>query len=337
MLQYKHTGISYQENSTRINTTKASFASLPGELRNLIYASTLKQKAQIAMNYDAATQRFHTSRVERLDNRSPLGALALFSDLDHNIRTEARSYFFAKNDFQIETKQTLTMDPDYVEVYIAFLENIGEVGRRNLRWLRLTVSGDSKQQKPSPYKASKLWELIADCFNLVTLDIYAEIDYFYMDQQQALKSYLSFSGRPISHPWPAVLESTQSLTNLKSLILRPVFSSRWRHIDTMIDQYRRRESISKPGDDIKHVCFKVRRPIYEAMCLADQIKGFVRKGLRGVVGVRVLTTETWDTYGANVTFKKWYWKREEWSFVDALRCKPQERTFQYSNSLRGWH
>lgn len=178
MYQDEHTGITFQENSARVNTEQASFAPLPGELRNLTYTSTLKWKDPIMMIYDAATHHFHPPGTKRTDGRTPLETLALLSDLDHNIRSEARSYFFVNNVFQIETKQTLTTDPDYVKVYITFLENIGEVGRRSLRWLRLTVSGDSKQHTPTPDQAFALCALVADCYNLVTLDVYAEIDYF---------------------------------------------------------------------------------------------------------------------------------------------------------------
>jgi hypothetical protein len=211
---YHHAGITYQENFKRINIDRASFASLPGELRNLTFASTLKRSQPITVTFDAATQHFHTPGVKRVDGRTPLEALALLSDLDHNICVEARSYFFANNIFQVVTSQSLTTDPDYVTVYIHFLQDIGDVGRRSLRWLRLTVTGDSKQHHPTFNNALKLWDLIADCSNLLTLDVFAEIDYFYMDQRVGLKLYLSTNGYPISNPWPVTLESIKNMTNL---------------------------------------------------------------------------------------------------------------------------
>jgi hypothetical protein len=140
MLQYRNAGMSYQENSERIDITRASFASLPGELRNLTYVSTLLWKHPITLKYDPASKHFHAPGFKLVSGRTPLQTLELFSSLDHNIRTEARSYFFANNVFVLETKQSVIADADYVQTYITFLENIGETGRRSIRWLRLTVS-----------------------------------------------------------------------------------------------------------------------------------------------------------------------------------------------------
>jgi hypothetical protein len=318
MLQYRNAGISYQENSARIDTARASFASLPGELRNLTYASTLKWKNPITLTYDAATKHFQMPGVKVVDGRTPLQALELFSGLDHNIRTEARSHFFASNVFQLETKQSL--------------ENIGEVGRRSLRWLRLTINGDSKHHFPTLEKATKLWDLLGDCLNLVTLDLYAEIDYFYMDQQPALKQYLSTEGLPFSSPWPIVLSSIKQLPHLKRLVLRPVFSGRWRYFTVAVNG--RMGALPRIlGAEYRRVRFKVQRPIDEAERLSDQVKGHMRKGLRGKVNVRVLTTETWDLYGKDIVFGRDQVGTDEWGLSWWDIIKPIGRTFNYSNGL----
>lgn len=325
--------INYQENSERINVGRASFASLPGELRNLAYATTLKWSQPISVTFDATTQRFHSPGVKRVDGRTPLEVLALLSDLDHNIRAEARSYFFANNTFELKTTQSRTTDPDYINVYINFLEDIGNVGRRSLRCLRLTVDGDSKLHHPTADKAIKLWELIGDCTNLLTLDIYAEIDYFYMNQQTGLKMYMSTDGYPIANPWPAVLESIKYLTNLRRLVLRPVFSSRWRFFEISVNNRiatATRTALEKVGK----IRFRVIRPIDEAGRLTDQIKGSIRRGLRGSVGVRVLMTEVWEHYGAEVVIGQKGGKKGEWEVQGSGRCKPHERTFRYCNGIR---
>lgn len=332
MSNYHHAGIAYQENSSRINISRASFASLPGELRNLTYASILKWSHPISPTFDSTTRRFQTPGLKRIDGRTPLEVLSLLSSLDHNIRTEARSYFFANNIFQVETSQSLITDADYVAVYIAFLENIGAVGRRSLRWLRLTVSGDSKHHTPTIDKALKFWDLVSDCTNLLTLDVYAEIDYFYMDQRAGLKMYMSTDGYPISNPWPQVLKSIQKLSNLKRVVLRSVFSSRWRYFDVVVNG-RIVTATRKAVEDVKNVKFRVIRPIDEASRLSEQVKGYMRRGLRGLVAVRVLMVETWEHYGAEVLIGL-DTASEEWSVLGTGRCKPHGRTFRYSNGLK---
>ncbi|KAH7088847.1 hypothetical protein FB567DRAFT_440012 [Paraphoma chrysanthemicola] len=334
MLHYQNDGISYQENSARFQANRASFASLPGELRNLTYASTLRWASPISITYNTVTKRFHAPNIKRTTGRTPLEALELLSDLDHNIRCEARSYFFANNTFQVETSQTFTTDADYIKTYITFLENIGEIGRRSLRWLRLTVSADSKQHRPTLDKGLKLWSLIADCFNLLTLDIYAEIDYFYMDQQAAMKQFMTTEGSPISKPWSILLEAMHNLSCLHRLVLRPVFSSRWRYFDISIDG-----KLSTPPyphsveGGLSEIRFRMRRPYDEAAALSAQVKGGIRRGLRGTVGVRVLTTETWEHYGADVIFEHDN-DTDEWKSCFCGRCKPYGRSFNYSNALR---
>jgi hypothetical protein len=334
MLQYRNAGMSHQENSERIDITRASFASLPGELRNLTYVSTLLWKHPITLKYDPASKHFHAPDFKLVSGRTPLQTLELFSSLDHNIRTEARSYFFANNVFVLETKQSVIADADYVQTYITFLENIGETGRRSIRWLRLTVSRDSKHHVPTFKKGIKLWELISDCANLVTLDVFVEIDYFYMDRQACLKSYLSTEGFPVREPWPVVLESVKQLLNLKRLVLRPVFSGRWRYFDVCVTERLGATSVIC-GADSRTVQFRGQRPIDEAARLADQVKGYVRRGLRGFVSVRVLTTETWDLYGRELVFRCDRPDTAEWGLCKVDVVKPYERTFQYSNGLNG--
>jgi hypothetical protein len=201
MLDYHFAGISYQENSARIIPNRASFASLPGEIRNLIYSSFLRYPKPISITYNAATQRFQTTGNKHTnDGRTPLEVLELLSNLDHNIRAEARSYFFANNVFQLETSQSLGTDPDYIATYMHFLVTIGDIACHSLCWLRLTVSGDTKAHILTFDQALNFWDAISECDNLETLDIYAKIDYFYMDQQAELKAYMYAEGYPVSHP-----------------------------------------------------------------------------------------------------------------------------------------
>jgi hypothetical protein len=179
MLDYHFAGIAYQENSARMIPSRASFASLPGEIRNLIYTSFLRYLKPISTTYNATTERFQTSGNKHAkDGRTPFEVLELLSNLDHNIRAEARSCFFANNIFQLETSQSLGADPDYIVTYMHFLDTIGDVARHSMRWLRLTVSGDTKMHIPTVDQALKLWNIVSECENLETLDIYAEIDCF---------------------------------------------------------------------------------------------------------------------------------------------------------------
>jgi hypothetical protein len=202
-------------------------------------------------------------------------------------------------------------DSDYIKTYIHFLENIDEIGRRSLRWLRLTVSGDSKHHFPETGKAMKRWELISDCINLSTLDVFAEIDYFYRDQQTKLKLYMTTDGSPINNTWPKVLRSLQNLRHLKHLVLRPVFCSRWRYFEVAVSG-KLSQSPYTVYKDLTRVRFRVRCPVEEAGRLSDQVKGCVRKGLRGFIRVRVLTTETWEHYGADVILGRLSGTSEDW-------------------------
>jgi len=331
MMYYRHSGINYQENSARINVTRASFASLPGELRNLTYATTLKWPKPISVTYNKHIEHFIT-HMTRTKGRTPVEALELLCGIDHNIRCEARSYFFANNTFQIETTQSFTSDVDYIQIYIDFLENIGLVGRRSLRYLHLMVSGDCKHHVPTANKAMKLWTLIADCGNLVKLDLYAEIDYFYIDQQSALKHFMSTEGAPIGNPWPGVLEALQSLKNLKILALRPVFNGRWRFFDLFVNGRIVTPTLVEHLD-LTRLRFRVRRPIPEATQVTEQLKGHVRRSLRGSVRVQVLRTERWEEYGRDIHMQRDP-KGEEWSFVSAGIIKPYGRAFNYTNNFR---
>jgi hypothetical protein len=334
MKYYQHAGINYQENSARIDVTRASFASLPGELRNLTYEATLKWPSPISIVYNPDTGCFRTPNVQRIKGRTPIEALEVLSTyLDHNIRREARSYFFANNVFQLETTQSFTTAKDYVEIYIEFLEDIGLIGRCSLRWLRLTVSGDCRHHRPTPSRALKLFSLIGECMNLESLDLYAEIDYFYMDQQLMLKLFMSTEGAPISNPYPGVVDTIQRLKSLKRLVLRPVFNGRWRFFDLFVN-----DRIVTPAAtqcvDVKKARFRVRRPIYEATQLSDQIKGTVRKALRGKVRVTVLRTELWEEYGRDILMGRDYELTNTWSLRAVGIIKPPERAFQYSNGVK---
>ncbi|KAF2829133.1 hypothetical protein CC86DRAFT_185022 [Ophiobolus disseminans] len=333
MMYYRHAGINYKENSARIRVTRASFASLPGELRNLTYAATLKWASPITVVYDADTESFTTPNIYHVQGRTPIEALRVLSNLDHNIRCEARSYFFANNIFMIETKQTLMNDPDYVRTYIAFLEEIGSIGRRSLRWLRLTVSGDSRYDCPTPGKAIKLWTLLGECGNLLNLDIAAEIDYFYIDQQAMLKMFMSTEGYPLDKPWAGVLDSIHRLKNLQRLTFRPVFSGRWRRFAIGVNGEMTEHPYCYTARDVSRtVLFRIDRPIAEAVQLSDQLKGHVRKGLRGSVRAQVVRTESWDEYGRDILME-----HEAGSGVLKFRSaeiiKPFGRTFDYTNGF----
>ncbi|KAH7395237.1 hypothetical protein DE146DRAFT_615299, partial [Phaeosphaeria sp. MPI-PUGE-AT-0046c] len=259
------------------------------------------------------------------DRRTELECLELLSNLDHNTRTEARSYFFANNTLIVDTQQFLSTDADYIETYIHFFENFSGVGRRSLRWLRLTVSGDSKQHHVTRDKAMKFWDLIAECTNLTTLDIYIEIDYFYINQHAGLRMYMCTEGYPISNPWSKPLESIQPLKNLKRLVIRPVFSSRWRYFQVAMN-------LAQPHGILKTMHISVHRPRDEATRLSEQVKSYLRMGLRGSTAVRVFLLETWDVYGADVQFGREK-AREEWTMRDARRRTPLERRFHNSNGF----
>jgi hypothetical protein len=92
MLDYYFAGIAYQENSARIIPARASFASLSGEIRNVIYSSFLRYPKPISITYNAATQQFQTSGKKHAnDGRTSFEVLELPSNLDHNIHAEVRS------------------------------------------------------------------------------------------------------------------------------------------------------------------------------------------------------------------------------------------------------
>lgn len=272
----------YQEGSTRINISHACFASLPAELRNNIYTETLQLTGPVILTYNAASQRFIIQDRPAVDGRTPLEALALLSNIDDYVRHEARSFFFARHIFQLKTTQTSAADPDYVEVYATLLGKIGDIGRRSLRNLRLTVSGDSKHNQPNHATVTRLFDLLAECTNLQRLDLFLELDYFYMDQRKGLGAYLTTNGAPITEPWPKALDSLGHLTNLVHLKLHVIFSSRWRSVEDLV---RNSTSETEPRsfDERRD---RDDRPVEEAIALTDQIKGSVRAALRHR-GIRV--------------------------------------------------
>lgn len=330
MMYYRHSGINYQENSARIDVTRASFTSLPGELRNLAYAATLKWKTPITLAHNPSNGRFITD-ITRTRGRDPLEALDVLSTLDRNIHREARSYFFGNNVFIIPTSQSFTTSSDYIETYIALLQSIGESGRHSLRFLRLIVSGDCKYHVPTPAKALKLWSLLGECINLSTLDLYVDIDYFYPDQLGQLKFYMSTEGAPVHKPWPGVLDSTLRLRHLQRLTLRPVFSGRWRFFDVSINEQIDRADYDFLLD-VRTFRLRARRPVEEAEELVALVKGCVRKALRGSVRVQVIATEVWNEYGPDLLFGRERWTGQ-WILGHVGVCKPANRKFTYHT---GW-
>jgi hypothetical protein len=181
-------------------------------------------------------------------------------------------------------------------------------------------------------KAVEFRGLLADCTNLKTLDVYAEIDSFYVNQHAELRRYVSTDGWPIGKPWPLVLKSIEKLTNLERFVLRPVFSSRWRYFSVIVNG--RIVTASRTAlENVKNIRFKVVRPVDEATRPSEQVKGYMRRGLRGSVGVRVIMMKTWKLYGAEVLMGQDE-TSEEWSVMVTGRCKPHGRRFRYSNGLK---
>jgi len=290
----------FQEGSKRADPTRLCFASLPAELRNHIYAQTLKYPGPITLHYNTSTHRFTHSGASKTSSRTPFEALSLLSSLDHYICLESRSYFFANNTFCISTTQTITTDADYVGIYIGFLSSIGATARRSLRNLRLVVRGDSKAHRPCFSTAAHLFALLSSCLNLQYLDLFLEVDYFYMDQVASLKSFLNARGYPVTPPWPVILSCLQQLTHLKRVDLHVVCSSRWRYINFSGSAAAQDTLPARDDTSSALMRFQVMRPGDEARGLVDQVKGTVRRGLRSKVAVRVCMEETWDLYGADV-------------------------------------
>ena len=325
----------FQEGSVRIIPRLPCFASLPAELRNNVYQQTLKYHGQLVLFYHVSAQRFQIHPSFSTRSRSPLKALKVFSNLDHYIRQEARSFFFANNSFEIVTKQNLTTDPDYVQVYIDFLSNIGETGRRSLRQLELVVNGDTKQHLPEPKIAVKFWKLLADCMNLERLHLFLDVDYFYLDQLSEMKYFLSTHGPPINRPWPLVLETLSRLKNLAHVFLSIVFSSRWHHVDVELESTTNKSKLRDPGA-VKRIRFRVKRPINEAAQLTLHVRGFLRRELRYRMTARTLATERWGAYGADLSLGRVQKHCDDLVLLDTGRIKPQERQFNYNNGFDGW-
>lgn len=203
----------------------------------------------------------------------------------------------------------MTTDTDYITTYMQFLTLIGTTGRRSLRYLRLTVTGDPNLHRPNADKAIEFWEVIGNCTNLSTLDVYADIDYFYMEQRAALKLYLSTEGFPISQPWSEVLLTLQRLPHLTRLVVRPIFSSQWQYFDVEQIVWRGQEQRA----DVMGMRFVVHRPVIEAARGVEQLKAYPSEGLWGSASVHVMMTEPWGV-GADVTFRRGGFRGEDWTF-----------------------
>ncbi|KAF2855745.1 hypothetical protein T440DRAFT_485864 [Plenodomus tracheiphilus IPT5] len=320
-----------QEGSTRAYTSHLCFASLPAELRNDVYAQTLGVDRSLSLTYDVASQQFSSQGQTGIAGRTPLEALVVLSSIDHYTRHEARSFFFARNNFEIKTRQTLEDDPDYVEVYIKFLENIGDIGRGSLSNLRLIVTGDSKRHRPNNAKAIKLFEFLASCTNLKRLDLFLDVDYFYMNQRKGLDSYLTTHGSPISNPWSKLSDSLKLLKNLSNLKLHVVFSSRWRSVDIQVHNTWLSDGASEPHT-FHDIRFQVNRPREEAEALTDQVKGSVRAALRPRnIRINVVATETWTKYGPDLilTRRPRENKSSDWRLVAWVKNQNQKRDLMY--------
>ena len=123
--------------STPIDRTRLTFADLPGELRNVIYALALVSDS------DPGTIRLGVDHNELASSetdracKSAVAAFVLMRSLNHHIRYEAETFFFSNNEFLLRCKgeQTWKPTPNRPAAPVPFFNWIGQRGRSRLRGL----------------------------------------------------------------------------------------------------------------------------------------------------------------------------------------------------------
>ncbi|KAJ4352325.1 uncharacterized protein N0V89_007673 [Didymosphaeria variabile] len=180
----------------------ASFASLPGEIRNMIYRLTLIADGPVNIRYTVKNEinTYHvSSRVDGaiesvIDGTGPgstavsgyqaCTALHFFSVINRKIRKEARPFFFAHNKFKFLVNDRsgrlftptygFLKDMMYLKACVSFLEHIGMEGRASLTSLKLDDACTAPQCDPTYHNGqavADLFRLLHQCTNLISLDL----------------------------------------------------------------------------------------------------------------------------------------------------------------------
>jgi hypothetical protein len=140
-------------NSKPIDATKLTFADLPSEIRNIIYGQSLLYAGTLAFHSvdKAMGQMSSWANSPELAIKPILQSLALFRGISHQIRDEARSYFFCNNEFGVNHHH-LKMDrgaPSDLTEYSRVLGTLGPYDRNCITRLDLwapTVSLNERQE-----------------------------------------------------------------------------------------------------------------------------------------------------------------------------------------------
>ncbi|KAJ4301368.1 hypothetical protein N0V90_003460 [Kalmusia sp. IMI 367209] len=219
-----------------LNLAKASFSAdggLSAEVRNEIYEYCLKSPSTIQLVWDPQRAAF-VARPRSLNCKESLNvfpevlALRFLSSLDHKVREEARSFFFANNRFEVFSLKPVN---HYMKAYVAFLHNIGSVGRASLRYLRMDLVDEERERDCSAdmHDVKNFFGLLGECVNLEALWVTLGVSCFYGHDFLTMARYLKHHGPMPHHPHSGVLKQLQKLTYLKRLWIDCTISQRWNH------------------------------------------------------------------------------------------------------------
>jgi hypothetical protein len=161
-LDAKQLGCSVEEDSA-----KPSFLSLPGELRNKVYALALISQSPIYV------------QCFRGEHPPQANALLNLSLLNRQIRMEARSFFFANNRF----RAWAPLSP------VRFLTNIGSVERAFLT--SLNCCG----YYSDVHLARQFYTYLGQCTNLRELCLIMDMEYICIDNPATLRAFLRNKSR----------------------------------------------------------------------------------------------------------------------------------------------
>jgi hypothetical protein len=187
---------SHSYESVPIDGSRATFASLPGELRNDIYKMTLRSEfghEDIWLDY-----KTHDSRTAEIfpPCKRVVAAFAHLRRINHQIRYEVDTFFYANNSFVISygwgdpTKGPPIKGPtSYLEAPVRFLSCIGQYGRSIIRSLKF-VTGHYRYHdcKPDRFR-TRFSEQLAQCGQLNKLSLVVGIYELFENDEAAVISY----------------------------------------------------------------------------------------------------------------------------------------------------
>lgn len=222
----------------QINSVLLSFLSLPGEMRNVVYAFALASDSTISIVMDSS--HLYKMRAKDRNSAQYLETLGVLSRLNHQIRGEARSFFFANNKFAVEAIARIAQSPkiDYVSLYNGFLAWVGEDFRPYMKSLKFQVGSNNYWDKPALKNGQILLRLLSECLNLGVLYLYLDMAYLSGANHNTLATFIRGQDQLPSQCLSAFSKQLKGLSKLKTFRIYSILIPRWKFPNTGTIQRR---------------------------------------------------------------------------------------------------